>query len=76
MANEIKALKRINELAALAKERALTPEEQEERQQLRKQYLAEFRAQMRQTLDNTYIQYPDRTKVKLERKAKGKTPRS
>ena len=49
MANEIKALKRINELAALAKERALTPEEQEERQQLRKQYLAEFRAQMRQT---------------------------
>ena len=76
MANEIKALKRINELAALAKERALTPEEQEERQQRRKQYLAEFRAQMRQTLDNTYIQYPDHTKVKLERKAKGKTPRS
>ena len=27
MANEIKALKRINELAALAKERELTPEE-------------------------------------------------
>ena len=76
MANEIKALKRINELAALAKERALTPEEQEERQQLRKQYLAEFRAQLRQTLDNTYIQYPDNTKVKLERRAKNKTPRS
>lgn len=76
MANEIKALKRINELAALAKERELTPEEQEERQQLRKQYLAEFRAQMRQTLDNTYIQYPDNTRVKLERKKKDNPPRS
>ena len=76
MANEIKALKRINELAALAKERELTPEEQEERQQLRKQYLAEFRAQMRQTLDNTYIQYPDNTWVKLERKKKDNPPRS
>ena len=76
MANEIKALKRINELAALAKERELTPEEQEERQQLRKQYLAEFRAQMRQTLDNTYIQYPDNTRGKLERKKKDSPPRS
>lgn len=76
MSNENKALKRINELARIAKERPLTAEEQAERQQLRKQYLAEFRAMMTQTLDNTYIQYPDNTRVKLERKKKSGPPRS
>jgi uncharacterized protein YnzC (UPF0291/DUF896 family) len=65
---EIKVLGRINELARIAKERELTPEEVEERARLRKEYLKEFRAMMTQTLDNTYIQYPDNTREKLTRK--------
>ena len=65
---EIKVLGRINELARIAKERELTPEEVEERARLRKEYLKEFRAMMTQTLDNTYIQYPDNTRERLTRK--------
>ena len=61
-------LKRINELAALAKQRELTAEEIEERAQLRKEYIEEFRASTMQILDNTYIQTPDGKKHKLERK--------
>lgn len=61
-------LKRINELAAVAKQRELTAEEFEERAQLRKEYIEEFRAATRQVLDNTYVQTPDGVKHKLERK--------
>ena len=61
-------LKRINELAAIAKQRELTAEEFEERAQLRKEYIEEFRAATRQVLDNTYVQTPDGKKYKLERK--------
>lgn len=61
-------LKRINELAAIAKQRELTQEEFEERAQLRKEYIAEFRAGAMQILDNTYVQTPDGKKHKLERK--------
>ena len=61
-------LKRINELAAIAKQRELTKEESEERAQLRKEYIEEFRAGAMQILDNTYIQTPDGKKHKLQRK--------
>ncbi len=61
-------LKRINELAALAKQRELTEEELKERDILRKEYIAEWRAGAMQILDNTYVQYPDGTKRKLEKK--------
>lgn len=61
-------LKRINELAAIAKQRELTVEEFEERAQLRKEYIEEFRAGAMQILDNTYVQTPDGKKHKLERK--------
>ena len=61
-------LKRINELAAIAKQRELTQEEFEERAQLGKEYIEEFRASTRQILDNTYIQTPDGVKHKLQRK--------
>ena len=61
-------LKRINELAAIAKQRELTQEEIEERAKLRKEYIEEFRAGAMQILDNTYVQTPDGVKHKLERK--------
>ena len=61
---------RINELARIAKERELTPEETAERAELRKAYLANFRAAFRQQLDNTVIQHTDgsRENVKDRRK--------
>ena len=65
---EQEILPRLNELANIAKQRALTPEEETERAALRKQYLATFRLAVQQQLDNTYIQYDDGTKVKLRRK--------
>ena len=58
-------LPRLNELAKLAKERPLTPEEEAERAALRKQYLATFRQAFQQQLDNTYVQYPDGTRKPL-----------
>ncbi|MBR3843966.1 MAG: DUF896 domain-containing protein, partial [Clostridia bacterium] len=52
-----KKIERINELSRLAKERELTPAEQEERAVLRREYIDSFKASLRGTLDNTYIQY-------------------
>lgn len=48
---EASLIARINALTALSRQRELTAEEQEERARLRKQYLEEFRLQMRQQLD-------------------------
>lgn len=62
---EQKHLARLNELAKLAKERALTAEETAERAELRKEYLATFRAAFQQQLDNTVIQYDDGTRVPM-----------
>ena len=61
-------LDRINELARLAKERALTPEELEERDVLRKEYIAEWRRGAEQVLENTYIVTADGKKQKLRKK--------
>lgn len=58
-------LKRINELTAISRQRELTAEEQTERQQLRQEYLKAFRAQMRQQLDNTVVEYPDGSRMPL-----------
>ena len=63
-------LDRINELARIAKLRALTEEESAERDTLRKEYIAEWRQGAMQVLDNTYIQTPDGKKHKLQRKVK------
>ena len=52
-------LKRINELAAIARERELTEEEIRERDVLRKEYLEQFRSNFRGILDNTSIKRPD-----------------
>ncbi len=61
-------LERINELARLAKERELTPEELAERQALRQEYLAEWRLGAEQVLENTWIVDRNGVKKKLRRK--------
>ena len=63
-------LKRINELTAISRERELTEAEQAERQQLRQEYLKAFRAQMRQSLDNTIVEYPDGSRMPLRETTK------
>ena len=59
---------RINELAKLAKQRELTAEEAAERAALRKEFLADFRKNLVDTLDNTYIVDEKGNKKKLEKK--------
>jgi len=59
---------RINELAHLAKERALTEAELSERDALRKEYIEEFRRATIDVLEHTYIQTPDGKKHPLPRK--------
>ena len=61
-------LQRINELAAIAKKRPLTEEETKERDTLRKEYLAQFRANFRGILDNTSIKRPDGSVEPLQKK--------
>ena len=63
-------LNRINELAKLAKERALTAEELSERDALRREYIAEWREGAKQVLDNPYLVTPDGKKHKLEKRKK------
>lgn len=57
---------RINTLAKKAKTVGLTPEENQERAQLRAEYLASVRENLVAQLENTYIVEPDGTKRKLK----------
>ena len=59
---------RINELAHLAKERALTEEELAERGALRMEYIAAWRESTIAVLENTVIQTPDGKRHKLQKK--------
>ena len=61
---------RINELAHLARERALTEAELSECAALRKEYIEEFRRGTIELLENTYIQTPDGKKHPLPRRGK------
>ena len=61
-------LGRINELAKKSRETGLTVEEQAERDELRAEYLRQFRASMTGILEHTYIQYPDGHKEKVKKK--------
>ena len=61
-------LQRINELAAIAKKRPLSEDETKERDTLRKEYLAQFRANFRGILDNTSIKRPDGSLEPLQKK--------
>ena len=66
---EQEKINRINELARKQKTPGgLTLEEKEEQAKLREEYIAGFRANLRGILDNTYIQYEDGTKKKVEPK--------
>ena len=62
---EQKKIDRINELAHLAKERELTPEELAERDVLRKEYIAEWRQSTISLLENTYLVDEKGNKTKL-----------
>lgn len=59
---------RINELARKKKTVGLTAAEAEEQAALRAEYLKDFREGMRAQLENTYIQYEDGRREKLQAK--------
>ncbi len=59
---------RINALARKAKTEGLTPEETEERDRLRKVYIADFRSSLEAHLENTYIVDAKGNKTKLQKK--------
>ena len=59
---------RINELARKKKTVGLTAAKTEEQAALRAEYLKDFREGMRAQLENTYIQYEDGRREKLQAK--------
>lgn len=59
---------RINELARKAKTEGLTPEETEERDRLRKAYIADFRRSLEIHLENTFVVDEKGNKTKLQKK--------
>ena len=67
-AMEKEKVARINELAHLSKERALTDEEKAEQAALRAEYIAEIRASFGGMLENTVIQRPDGSREHLPKK--------
>ena len=71
----IDSLPRINELAKIAKERELTPEEIEESDRLRKEYLKEFRAGFREQLLNTKVVDEEGNDITPEKLKKAKEAR-
>lgn len=65
---EKRDIERINELARKKKTVGLTAGELEEQARLRRQYLDEFKANMKATLDQVYIEREDGTYEKLKKK--------
>ena len=63
-----KKIDRINELARLAKQRELTPEELEERKALRETYIQAARANLMAQLDSMVIERPDGTRQRVTRR--------
>lgn len=59
---------RINELARKAKTDGLSTEETEERDRLRKAYIADFRKSLEAHLENTYVIDAKGNKNKLQKK--------
>ena len=63
-------LKCINELARKAKAEGLTPEEKQEQQVLRQEYIAAFRASTKAQLDSIVLVDTDGNRTKLAPKKK------
>ena len=63
-----KKIERINELARKKKTAGLTEAETAEQAELRHEYLAEFRENLKTMLDNTVIQEPDGTRHAVKQK--------
>ncbi len=61
-------IERINELARKKKTVGLTENELEEQQRLRRQYIDEFKENLKATLDQVYIEREDGTYEKLQKK--------
>ncbi|MGN0315508.1 MAG: DUF896 domain-containing protein [Fusicatenibacter sp.] len=66
-------IERINELARKAKTAGLTPEEKEEQQKLRREYIAAVRMNLRSQLDQIDIQEKDGSITNLGEKYGSKT---
>ena len=62
------AIQRINELARKAKAQGLTPEDAQEQQRLRQEYLDSVRKNLVSQLENMSILEPDGTKKKVQKK--------
>ena len=67
---EQKKIDRINELARKKKAEGLNEDELAEQKALREEYILEFRASMTGILENTYIEYPDGERKKVEKSNK------
>ena len=70
---ERRDIERINALTRLSRERELTPQEQAERAELRKNYLKAMRSQLVSQLDSVVVEYPDKRREPL-RKKRGNRP--
>lgn len=66
--NMQEVIARINALAKKAKKEGLSPEEIQERDRLRRNYIDSVKANLVGQLENTYIVGPDGKKKKLEHK--------
>ncbi len=63
-----KKIKRINELYHKSKEEGLTEAEKQEQAELRKEYVANIRANLKSNLNSITIQHEDGSKEKLSEK--------
>ena len=61
-------IKRINELAKKAREQELTPEETDERDALRREYIESVKQNLAAQLNSTIVVEPDGTRRQLRRK--------
>lgn len=61
---------RISELTRISRERELTDEEKAERQELRNEYIASYKASLIANLENTYIVDEKGNKTKVKRTGK------
>jgi len=65
---EPEKIARINELKRISRDRPLTAAEAEEQAALRQAYIAGFRGNMQQVLDNVSVKTPDGTVRPLRKK--------